>query len=173
MNPLMPETRKADCNDAGTISSIVSKKWKAVYRGMVDDAYLDALTENSWETYLGSALKKGSLFSIVMEEGGTPIGVAILGETEYRREVELVSLCLLPGFAGKGLGRRLYREAEAFCRRMGYTSCVHDVIEGDAGAVAFYRKLGFSVTRAAFTAVFDRGLAAFGGVTMRKYYAGT
>ena len=50
---------------------------------------------------------------------------------------------VLPEFRGKGLGRRVLREAELWLAELGYTRAV---IESRDVAVAFYRRLGYDVT---------------------------
>ena len=50
---------------------------------------------------------------------------------------------VLPEYRGKGLGRRVIKEAEAWLRELGN---VKAVIESRDVAVAFYEKLGYVVT---------------------------
>lgn len=50
---------------------------------------------------------------------------------------------VLPEYRGKGLGRRVLREAELWLAELGYTRAV---IESRDVAVAFYRRLGYDVT---------------------------
>ncbi|MBO4318291.1 MAG: GNAT family N-acetyltransferase [Mailhella sp.] len=50
---------------------------------------------------------------------------------------------VLPEYRGKGLGRRVVKEAEAWLRELGYAKAV---IESRDVAVAFYEKLGYVVT---------------------------
>lgn len=170
MNTIVPETRQANPDDAKTISSVLAKSCKELYKGIVDDACLDALTPNTWTSYLDAGLREGSLFSIIMEENSEIIGVAVLRETEYRQEVELVSIYLLPEHSGKGLGVQFYREVESQCRALGYTSCVLDIIDGNRRATEFYCKCGFSCTGGSYTADFEHGFGTFKVLCMRKHY---
>ena len=50
---------------------------------------------------------------------------------------------VLPEYRGKGLGRRVMDEAEAWLHELGYTRAV---IESRDVAVEFYRRLGYAVT---------------------------
>ena len=168
---IIPATRPANSDDAKMISHVLAKCCKEIYKGIIDDDCLDALAPNTWTSYLDAGLREGSLFSIVMEEDDEMIGVAVLRETEYRQEVELVSIYLLPEHIGKGLGAQLYREVEARCRALGYTSCVLEIIDGNNRATEFYRECGFSITGGTHTADFEHGLGTFRVFGMRKHYA--
>ena len=48
---------------------------------------------------------------------------------------------------GQGLGRRLLREAEAYCRRLGVAALHLEVERRHRAAIALYRKAGFATTR--------------------------
>ena len=50
---------------------------------------------------------------------------------------------VLPEYRGKGLGKRVVAEAEAWLRELGYSKAV---VESRDVAVAFYEKLGYAVT---------------------------
>ncbi len=50
---------------------------------------------------------------------------------------------VLPEYRGKGLGRRVMKEAEAWLQNLHYTFAV---VESRDNAVGFYEKLGYAVT---------------------------
>ena len=50
---------------------------------------------------------------------------------------------VLPEYRGKGLGRRVIEEAEAWLRQLGYSLAV---VESRDVAVGFYQKLNFEIT---------------------------
>ena len=79
---------------------------------------------------------------IVLTDGGFPVatcrfyplgdGAAMIGR-----------VVVLPEYRGKGLGRRVMREAEDWLAELGFTRAV---VESRDIAVAFYERLGYAVT---------------------------
>jgi ribosomal protein S18 acetylase RimI-like enzyme len=63
------------------------------------------------------------------------------------RDAFLDEIVVSPQLRGLGLGRRLLREAEAYCRRQGVGSLHLEVERRHRGAIALYRKAGFASTR--------------------------
>ena len=79
---------------------------------------------------------------IVLTDGGFPVatcrfyplgeGAAMIGR-----------VVVLPEYRGKGLGRRVMREAEEWLAELGFTRAV---VESRDVAVAFYERLGYAVS---------------------------
>ena len=63
------------------------------------------------------------------------------------RDAFLDEIVVGPDLRGLGLGRRLLRAAEAYCRRQGVESLHLEVERRHRVAIALYRKAGFASTR--------------------------
>ena len=139
----MTNIRIAKLDDKERISAVLAASWKTAYRGMVGDDYLDALKYDHWVEFLTSGINGKYIISMVLEEGYTIIGAAILGESDIEDEIRLISFYLAPDRFGQGYGRMFYREIEEEVRQRGYTKCVLDVLEANEKAIRFYRANGF------------------------------
>lgn len=146
-----PLVRKAATADIGDISRVLAASWKTAYRGIVDDGYLDALTEDYWVPFLSAGLKDGSVFSLVMEQDGKLVGASILSRSKRERTAQLISFYLLPHLIGKGLGHQFYREIEAYLRDSGFRRVELDVLIDNKRAIRFYERHGFEHTRKVVT----------------------
>ncbi|MCC7367101.1 MAG: GNAT family N-acetyltransferase [Chloroflexi bacterium] len=81
----------------------------------------------------------------IAEADGRRVGcVAILGRE--RGEAQLRWFLTDPAVRGQGLGRRLLREAVAFCRRQGFRSIYLWTVNGLDAAAQLYREAGFTRT---------------------------
>jgi ribosomal protein S18 acetylase RimI-like enzyme len=149
----MINVRMAQINDVGTISSVLAASWKAAYRGMIADDYLDALKNDHWVEFLESGMNGKYILSMVLEDDYIVVGAALLGETEEDGEIHLISFYLLPDKTRQGLGRSFYRDVEREMRNRGYTKCSLDVLENNTRAIRFYEAQGFADVGLAITAV--------------------
>ena len=83
---------------------------------------------------------------VVAEEEGTLAGFAI-GYLSSRRTAQVVTLDVHPSHRLSGLGSTLLEELLARLLRAGATLGRLEVSTENAGAIAFYEKLGFQTTR--------------------------
>ncbi len=132
-------------DDFRAIARIYSESWKAAYRGIVPQAYLDALTEARWATVLaGSAYD-----ALVLMDGEAYAGtssVCAARDTSMAGWGEIISLYLLPPYWGKGHGAALMDAAIALLGEKGFDRMYLWVLEDNARARAFYEKRGFVVS---------------------------
>ena len=141
----MAKIRTAYFNEAEEISTVLAKSWKAAYRGIVDDDYLDALPYNHWVDFLTSGLNNNSITVVVLEDEQQIVGAAIISKTENVGECCLISFYLLPNKIGQGFGHNFYIGIEKELKNKGYLSCILDVIENNTRARRFYEAHGFRV----------------------------
>lgn len=106
--------------------------------------------------YARSAFGRGTLF--VEEEDGVLCGCVILNQiqpSEYAdipwnfeaapEEVMVIhTLCIRPGFAGRGKGKELVRFCEEHARTKGWPVIRLDTYEGNLPACRLYEGLGYS-----------------------------
>jgi ribosomal protein S18 acetylase RimI-like enzyme len=136
--------RHACATDIPKISNVLAASWKAAYRDIVADDYLDTLKNDHWIDFLTSNMNGGcGVFAMVMESGQEMIGAAILGKTEKERQASLMSLYLLPNKMGLGFGHSFYGEIERRLKSAGFSSCVVIVLKNNKRAIRFYKAHGF------------------------------
>ena len=136
--------RMAQAQDIDRISLVLATSWKAAYRGIVDNDYLDSLKYDHWVAFLTSALNGDTISSMVLLENQEIIGTSILGKSETENEVHMISLYLLPEKIGQGYGHTFYSEIEKELRSKGIAKCVIDVLENNERAIKFYKAHGFA-----------------------------
>lgn len=140
--------RQARPADAEAIGRIHVETWRAAYRGIVPESYLANLSAvvraGEWRELLEH--QDRSRFVLVAQgEGGEICGFAAAGperEGEPGYAGELYALYLRPTHQRLGLGRALVRGAAAGLAGAGMPSMLLWVFEANAGARAFYEKLG-------------------------------
>lgn len=151
----MSKIEKACVADAETMSCVIAASWKAAYRGIIKDDYLDALPNHHWVDFLTTGLGNNSLFAFVLRHGQDIVGVAILCEAK-KKEAVMLSFYLLAEHIGKGLGHFFWLEIENEVRHMGFSKCVLDVLEENERAIRFYQAHGFVDTHRKVTADFGQ-----------------
>ncbi|MCL2008940.1 MAG: GNAT family N-acetyltransferase [Synergistaceae bacterium] len=140
---LMISVRLAHTEDIEKISYVLAASWKTAYRGIVDDDYLDSLSNDHWVDFLATALNGDSVFAMVLQEKQEIVGASILGKSEQENETHMISLYLLPEKIGKGLGHIFYSEIEKEIQNKGFTKCTIDVLKDNERAIKFYKMHGF------------------------------
>ncbi len=138
--------RLATAADAGAISVVHVKSWRAAYAGIVPADYLANIDENEWKAVRLGKLDDPSLRTWVAEDGGTIRGFASLGpsrdEDAESGDLEIHSIYLEPEAWGVGIARDLMRTLLA---DVPPPARVTLWVLADAGrARHFYRRHGFS-----------------------------
>ena len=93
-------------DDFDEVGNVYAESWKACYRGLLPQAFLDKLTHDRWS----GMVRADPSASLGAFEDGRIVGTAMVS---YAREPgregfgELVSLYLRPEAMGRGHGRRL------------------------------------------------------------------
>lgn len=124
------------------VSRIYEESWRAAYRGMVPQAYLDGIPAGHWT----EALDRADRTALVMLDGGKPAGTAAVSPSrwpEHPEFGEIVSLYLLPEYIGRGYGRPLLEAAVRELEGRGFRDILLWVLEENRRARRFYEKHGF------------------------------
>lgn len=141
----MTEFRDAGPEDAQAIAALHAESWRAHYRGILPDAYLDGevLAERQavWRKALG-APRAGQLVMVAVQQATLAGFVAIVREGEPDFGAEIENLHVRPGLHGRGLGRRLLGAAVGRLAADGVTSACLWVFDANEAAIRFYRRLG-------------------------------
>lgn len=139
--------RRATAADAAAIAEVRIKSWRATYRGMIPDAYLDEMQlEDStahWTRILEVASDKVCVFVAESEDGvvGFASGM-LLQEEKFGLNAELTAVYLNPDMQRSGIGRRMVQEVAQALQAKGAKGLLVWVISGNKPARKFYEHLG-------------------------------
>lgn len=144
-NPELTEFRDAGLEDAEAIAALHTESWRAHYRGILPDAYLDGDVFQKRRTFWQGAFtepKAGDL-TIVATLGNELTGfVSVVREGEPGFGAVIENLHVRPHLCGRGLGRRLLGEAVARLVAAGVSSACLWVFDANETAIRFYARLG-------------------------------
>jgi GNAT superfamily N-acetyltransferase len=139
--------RRATVDDAAAIARVRIDCWRITYRGLIPNAYLDAMQLDDstalWQRVLSAGKNTTSVF--VADNDGDVIGFAaanMLQEPRYDVDAELSAAYVRPEFQRGGVGRRLVAAVADAQREHGARGLIVWVIAGNKGARAFYEQLG-------------------------------
>ena len=146
---LAPLIREATAADAEAIARVRVASWRAAYRGVIDDAWLDRMSVGLLRDRLLRGFDPGptAAFTRVLADGeGRLVGFASAGPERgpgaVTRRGELWTLYLLPEVQRRGLGARLMRSMARGLDRRGLDAMVVWALARNAPARAFYERLG-------------------------------
>jgi GNAT superfamily N-acetyltransferase len=139
--------RPAHAGDAEAIARVRVDSWRETYRGMIPQAYLDAMQLEAsraiWEKVLSAASPTIGVY--VAERGTEIIGFSSgnrLTEPKHGFDSELSAIYIRGEFQLAGVGRRLVAQIALSQRALGATGLIVWVIAGNKAARAFYERLG-------------------------------
>ncbi|MFC5475083.1 GNAT family N-acetyltransferase [Paraherbaspirillum soli] len=139
--------RRATVAEAPVIAAIRIDSWRATYRGIVPDAYLDGMESESsaalWTRILTAASDAACVF--VAEIDGEIVGFAAgmtLREPKLGYDSELTAIYLIPSVQRAGVGRRLVAHVAATLAKAGANNLLAWVLADNHIARDFYTKLG-------------------------------
>ncbi|MFM1991966.1 MAG: hypothetical protein RJA99_4923 [Pseudomonadota bacterium] len=149
---LAPLIREATAIDAEAVSRVRVASWRAAYRGIIDDAYLDALSvETGRDRYLrGFDPGPAAAFTrVAADDDGRVVGFATAGAARGGRDApvrprqgEVWMIYLLPDAQRHGLGTRLMRSMARGLDRRGFGSMIVWALARNEPAHRFYERLG-------------------------------
>jgi ribosomal protein S18 acetylase RimI-like enzyme len=140
--------RRATPADAAALAAVEVASWRAAYRGMMPDAFLDALSEAEktahWRENLlkhGQLGRKRVVVALVDER---IIGFVRVGAEHEDSEAGLVYLLyVLPEYWRRGVGRRLISAALDELRDLGLSYAMLWVLRDNQRARRFYEMQGW------------------------------
>jgi ribosomal protein S18 acetylase RimI-like enzyme len=139
--------RAARAGDAEAIARVRIDSWRATYRGLIPQPYLDSMQLDAsralWEKVLGAKSDTVSVF--VAERGTEIIGFASgnrLPQPKHGFDAELSAIYIRREFQRAGIGRRLVAETVESLGTRGASGLIVWVIAGNKSARAFYERLG-------------------------------
>lgn len=142
--------RHATLHDAEVIEGIRIATWKACYRGLLPDTYLDDLKVESQRV---DQIRKGirrtdDAVRLVAVAESQVIGMGAAGSPEEPEPVphvgELYVLYVLPGWQGHGIGRALLKRLTSGLHARGYHTAILWTLRDRASTRRFYEANGWS-----------------------------
>jgi len=139
--------RRATVADASVIAAVRIDSWRATYRGIIPDDYLDGMkVEDStaiWSRILSATSSAANVF--VAEVDGEVLGFAAgmtLKEARLGYDSELTAIYLEPSVQRAGIGRRLVAHVAATLASAGANNMLVWVLAENRQARQFYEMLG-------------------------------
>ncbi|MFI5052655.1 MAG: GNAT family N-acetyltransferase [Acidimicrobiales bacterium] len=137
--------RPAGLGDAAAIARVHVSTWRTTYRGMLPDDFLASLTEEHyaerWKRGIGDRTSR----VYVAEDADGVVGFASGGRERVGEDGfggELYALYVDDRVQRLGHGRELVRAVVGGLRDMGLRDMIIWVLRDNAGARAFYERLG-------------------------------
>lgn len=127
------------------LSELHVRSWQVAYRGIVPDAYLDAMSAERWLNRWRKrfATRTAEEFAILVDE--KIVGLCLQGrERDNEGQTgEIYAFYLHPEEWGKGYAHPAMRLALARLRTSGFQTATLWVLEQNARARRFYQRAGF------------------------------
>ena len=144
--------RHAQIDDAPGIARVRAESWRAAYRGIVPDEYLDAIDVSDWSVRQRRAMENqpAELAAWVADADGLVVGWAVAGPNRVEDlpfAGELFALYLLPEYWRRGIGRLLMKAATQSLIAHGMHSMMLWVLAENWPARRFYEALGGQYVR--------------------------
>ena len=143
----MIEVRPAAAEDAPAIATVHVAVWREAYRGVMPDAYLDALTPEArtqaWRERLSDPEEPTRTFVAVRQ--GQVVGFCTCGPARMDAPEgygEMHAISILVTAQHQGLGRRLVAETARALQAMGYSGMTLSVLRDNPAGRMFYESLG-------------------------------
>jgi GNAT superfamily N-acetyltransferase len=152
------EVREATIDDADAIATVHIDGWRAGYRGIVPDDYLDShefatSRRDRWREWTWHLNVETRLFVVCVHHRLVGFGHAGperldpgVDRTAVAARGEVYAFYLHPTAWGSGSAGALMSRCEEFLRDEGYGSAVLWVLRDNPRARAFYEKAGWSFT---------------------------
>ena len=140
--------RLAEPADADGLADLHVRSWRAAYRGLVPDAFLDALSVPEralvWRALLHRA---DARHTWVAERSGRLAGFVSFGvarDADAPPDVgEVYALYAEPDWCGTGIGTSVLAHAESELRLIGHAAARLWVLVGNTPAIGFYERRGW------------------------------
>ena len=167
--------RPATLEDSRAIAEIHVRSWQTAYRDIVPPAFLDSLSVEQRERGWRQRLERDTSGTSVLEERGEVLGWVSAGPSRdgdaFSSTSELWAIYVAPEHWRRGMGQRLWSDAEEQLRRAGFLDVTLWVFKENAGALRFYGANGFVVDPGVEKTV-ELGGAALIEVRLRKKLGG-
>jgi len=141
------EPRVAVLDDADAIAEVQVATSRVVYRGLMDQALLDALDVSVRANVWREIIKNRAECVFVVESDVGIVGYAHAGESRDAPGTgvgEITSIYVSPAHWRNGLGTKLLCASEQWLTGRGFSGATLWVLEGNASSRLFYEHLGYT-----------------------------
>ena len=145
----MIHIRTANRADAAGIARVYAATWKEAYRGLLDSAFLDALSDKRlaarWRTHLDRREQDHDEQVFVALHGQEVVAFAAAGasrEAFAPWDAEISMIYVVKDHRGLGIGRAMMKATADHCIRRGMFSAGLWVLRDNGAARDFYETLG-------------------------------
>lgn len=142
--------RHAAQDDVPVIADLHVRGWQGAYGGIIDQEYLDSLTQETREEQWAEWLLDNT--TLIAYDGDTPAGFIAFGKVQTAPPgqssvrplyvSEIYGIYVLPEFYRHGIGRALMREAAALLKAEKKTSLCLWVLDKNERGKKFYEAMG-------------------------------
>lgn len=148
--------REAGPSDAAAVAAVHVRSWRAAYRGLLPEAYLDSLDVGERTEVWRDRLSAPGAPTVLLAEEGGPVAFSCFrpwpdGGFDPAVTAELTTLYAVPEVWGRGVGRALLAATVAAMKAAGFRSAGLWVFEGNPRARAFYEAAGWRPDGASVT----------------------
>lgn len=143
MNVVIRKKNKEDCI---YVQKIITKSWQDTYKGIVNDDFLNLLSENEEERIIASqnSFDENNNQELVLEINKKIVGFVKYGKANddnYKGYGEINALYILNQFKGHGYGKLLVQEAVKKLILNGFDKMIIGCLDGNPSN-DFYKHLG-------------------------------
>ena len=139
------KVRLANVADATGIADAQIRCWRWAYRGILRDDFLDGLAVEGKSADWRAVLEAPEAAVWVGEMEGAVQGMIVAAPAHWADmpvNGMVRTFYIAPEAAGKGLGRRLWAEAQEYLRLCGHDGMYVMVMEANGIGRGFYEKIG-------------------------------
>lgn len=139
-------TRIASIKDATSMSTIHANSWKKAYKDLLPDEYLKRIKVSRWVDMITNGLEDDTMKAWVATIEDKIIACICLGDSRYKgyeKQLELISIYVLPEYWNLGVGSLLIDGAFTYAANNKYLEIGLWVLDGNKSAIRFYEKRGF------------------------------
>jgi diamine N-acetyltransferase len=142
--------RRWQREDLAKIQLLLFETWLEAYGAFIPREDLDGyLHQHYAQAKLEALFADPDVTGLIAEADGALAGYAKIYHARAEQRVYLHQIYVLPTKQGLGLGHRLLAQAEARAVELGADRLWLGVMVKNASAVAWYRKMGFTITETA------------------------
>ena len=135
---------------AAEVSRIYADSWKAAYRGIVPQSYLDQLSPDRWTDKLGNSGHTAFREDyVLLNDDGVRVATSSIcaaRDPAFAHWGEIMSLYVRPEYYRHGYGRALFSFVSNRLESAGFSRQYLWVLENNARARAFYETMDFRAT---------------------------
>jgi ribosomal protein S18 acetylase RimI-like enzyme len=139
--------RRISLEEVPEAAALITASWQKAYRGIVDDDFLDGLSNLERTRLMTKMFEEGQMEALILFVDGRMAGVSVFGPSmkpEYPDDGEITAFYLRPERFGSGYGHPLFMATRRELQRRGYAHLVLDVFSENLRAIHFYVAHGFS-----------------------------